>query len=55
MVAGGQITVVGWTLIEDVAGARAFAIALRAAPLSNGTTISTPVTASAWSAAPARS
>jgi hypothetical protein len=38
--AGEQTTVVGWTVIEDMASARAFAIALRAAPLSSGTTTS---------------
>ena len=38
--AGGQRTVVDWTLIEDLASARAFAIALEAAPLSSGATTS---------------
>lgn len=34
--AGEQRTVVGWTVIEDLASARAFAIALRSAPLTSG-------------------
>jgi hypothetical protein len=38
--AGGQQTVVDWTLIEDMASARAFAVALRSAPLSSGATTS---------------
>lgn len=38
--AGAQRTVVGWTVIEDQASARAFAISLRSASLSSGTTTS---------------
>jgi hypothetical protein len=34
--AGGQQTVVDWTVIEDMASARAFAVALQTAPLSSG-------------------
>ncbi len=34
--AGEQRTVVGWTVIENLASARAFAVALRSAPLSSG-------------------
>ena len=34
--AGGQRTVVDWTVIEDIASARAFAVALQSAPLSSG-------------------
>ena len=38
--AGAQRTVVGWTVIEDQASARAFSISLRSASLSSGTTTS---------------
>ncbi len=38
--ADAQRTVVGWTVIEDKASARAFAVALRSASLSSGTTTS---------------
>lgn len=38
--ADAQRTVVGWTVIEDEASARAFAVALRSASLSSGTTTS---------------
>ncbi len=38
--AGGQQTVVDWTVIEDMASARAFAVALQSAPLSSGATTS---------------
>jgi hypothetical protein len=38
--AGTQRTVVGWTVIEDKASAGAFALALRSATLSSGTTTS---------------
>ena len=38
--AGVQRTIVDWTVIEDMAGARAFAFALQAAPLSSGATTS---------------
>jgi hypothetical protein len=38
--AGSQRTIVGWTVIEDLASARAFAVALRSAPLSSGATTS---------------
>ena len=38
--AGAQRTVVGWTMIEDKASAGAFAVALRSASLSSGTTTS---------------
>ena len=38
--AGSQRTVVGWTVIEDLATARAFTVALRSAPLSSGATTS---------------
>ncbi len=38
--AGGQTTVVDWTVIEDLAGAQAFALALEGAPLSTGATTS---------------
>jgi len=38
--AGTQRTIVGWTVIEDLASARAFAVALRSAPLSSGATTS---------------
>ena len=34
--AGGQQTVVDWTVIEDMASARAFSVALQTAPLSSG-------------------
>lgn len=38
--AGSQRTIVGWTVIEDLVSARAFAIALQSAPLSSGATTS---------------
>jgi hypothetical protein len=38
--AGSQRTIVGWTVIEDLASARAFAVALQSAPLSSGATTS---------------